>query len=283
MHQAQSLSLGEESEQRRIAILQRQGQSPGLFFLGGFMSDMCGTKAKAVDQLGAQEEVAVTRFDYSGHGQSGSDIAQGTISRWLDEAQAVFESTKGPQILVGSSMGGWLALLLNNRLKAQGEGRVHAIVLIAPATDMTETMRKTFSPEQLHELHNKGRIEKISKYSDQPYIITEQLITDGARHALLSKGSIITGCPVTILQGGLDEDVPPAHALQLLSHLTSDPVTFTLIPDGDHRLSRDQDIALLEQVLRDAIHDARAQAGKDSAEEDLAEEDLAGQDAPKNA
>lgn len=250
MTNAHALTLGEQLEERQIAILRREGDTPGLFFLGGFMSDMRGSKAQAIDQMGAQRGLAVTRFDYSGHGESGGDISQGTISRWLDEAQAVFATTRGPQILIGSSMGGWLALLLNRRLRAEADSRVKAIVLVAPATDMTEDlMRKSFTPEQLHDLHNKGYVEKSSEYSPHPYILTGELIADGARHLLLSKGSIVAGCPVTILQGGKDDDVPPEHALKLLSHLTSDPVTFSLVPDGDHRLSRDEDLELLERAI----------------------------------
>jgi pimeloyl-ACP methyl ester carboxylesterase len=235
---------------RDIAVLRRAGGGPGLFWLGGFKSDMIGSKAGALDTLGAELGLGVTRFDYSGHGVSGGDFLDGTISVWLEDALAVFATTEGPQIVVGSSMGGWLALLLNKTLRESGAHRVAAIVLIAPAVDMTEDlMRATFSPQELHDLHAKGRVEQPSDYSDEPYVLTEKLISDGAKHLLFGKGSIVTGCPVAILQGGRDPDVPPDHALKLLSHLTQDPVTFTLIPDGDHRLSRDQDLEKLKDTV----------------------------------
>lgn len=256
MSTSQALSLGEELEKRQIAILRREGGTPGLFWLGGFMSDMHGTKAEALDHLAAERGLSMTRFDYSGHGESGGTIEDGTISRWLDEAHAVFKTTRGPQIVVASSMGGWLALLLNQRLRDEGQNRVHAMVLVAPAVDMTEDlMRKTFTPEQLHDLHNVGRVEQPSKYGPEPYILTKRLIADGAGHLLFDNGTITTGCPVTILQGGEDPDVPPAHAIKLLVHLTRDPVTFTLVPGGDHRLSRDEDIEMLERAVTEYLDD----------------------------
>jgi pimeloyl-ACP methyl ester carboxylesterase len=243
-------TVGTGAEAREIAIAARAGKSPGLFWLGGFKSDMEGSKALALDALGGEHGLAVTRFDYSGHGQSGGEFLDGSISDWLEDALEVFRTTEGPQIVIGSSMGGWLALLLNRALRQAGEDRVAGIVLIAPAVDMTEDlMRATFTPAELHDLHNKGRVEQPSDYSDEPYVLTEKLIVDGAQHLLFGEGSIETGCPVHILQGGQDTDVPPEHALKLLSHLTLDPVTFTLIPDGDHRLSRDEDLEKLKAVV----------------------------------
>lgn len=249
IEKTERLAVGHGDQSRDIALLHRPGNTPGLFWLGGFRSDMMGSKAQALDALGAQKGLAVTRFDYSGHGQSGGDFLDGTISRWLEEALAVFETTKGPQIVVGSSMGGWLALLVNRALRQRGDERVLAIVLIAPATDMTrDLMRETFTDAELLDLWEKGRVEQPSDYSDEPYILTRALIEDGENH-LLFGAPIRTHCPVAILQGGKDTDVPPAHALKLVSHLVSDPVTFTLIPDGDHRLSRDSDLDLLRQTI----------------------------------
>ncbi|WP_417583234.1 alpha/beta hydrolase [Pelagibacterium sp.] len=245
----ETIKVGNADQARDIATLVRPGQAPGLFWLGGFRSDMVGSKAQALDSFGAEKGLAVTRFDYSGHGQSGGAFLEGTISRWLEEALAVFETTQGPQIVVGSSMGGWLALLLNNALRMRDNDRVQAIVLIAPATDMTrDLMRETFNDAELLDLWEKGRVEQPSDYSDEPYILTRALIEDGENH-LLFGAPIRTHCPVAILQGGHDTDVPPAHALKLVSHLVSDPVTFTLIPDGDHRLSRASDLDLLRQTL----------------------------------
>lgn len=244
------LVVGSGDAARDIAVLSRPGSAPGLFWLGGFRSDMVGSKAQALDAFGAEKGLAVTRFDYSGHGVSGGDFFNGTISLWLEEALAVFAQTMGPQVVVGSSMGGWLALLLNRALREKGEDRVRGIVLIAPAADMTQDlMRDSFTDVELLDLWEKGRVEQPSDYSDEPYVITRELIEDGEKH-LLFGAPIRTYCPVAILQGGKDVDVPPAHALKLVSHLVSDPVTFTLIPDGDHRLSRDQDLEKLRQTIQ---------------------------------
>lgn len=246
---ATTLTVGAAAGARTIAIQTRSGAGPGLFWLGGFRSEMVGTKAMALDAFGAKNELAVTRFDYSGHGQSGGDFLEGTISRWLEEALAVFATTSGPQILVGSSMGGWLALLVNRALRLAGTPRVKALLLIAPATDMTaDLMRANFTPQEARALAETGLVEQTSQYSEVPDPITRALIEDGDSHRLFGS-PIDTGCPVTILQGGRDPDVPPAHALKLVAHLLTDPVTFTLVPDGDHRLSRPQDLTLLEAAL----------------------------------
>lgn len=251
-----TLRVGAGVEGRDIATLQRPGGAPGLFWLGGYRSDMDGGKATALDAFGAARGLAVTRFDYSGHGRSGGDFLDGTISRWLEEALAVFATTTGPQIVIGSSMGGWLALLLNRALRKLGNERVSAIILVAPAVDMTEElMRKGFTSKELKSLKERGVVEQSSGYSSEPYPITQKLIGDGVQHLMFGKG-IETFCPVTILQGGRDRDVPKEHALKLLSHLLSDPVTFTLVPDGDHRLSRDEDLRLLEAAVDRAISDA---------------------------
>jgi len=242
------ITVGTGPDARQIAVEQRSGAAPGLFWLGGFRSDMAGSKAMALDALGAEHGLAVTRFDYSGHGISGGDFNHGTISRWLEEAEAVFARTSGPQIVVGSSMGGWLALLLARALLRRGS-HAHGLVLIAPAPDMTHAlMLPDFTPAEHESLRSNGYVDQPSQYSDTPYRITRALIEDGALH-LLFGGVIETGCPVVILQGGADPDVPPAHAIKLVTHILHDPVTLTLIPDGDHRLSRDEDLAR----LRDAV------------------------------
>jgi pimeloyl-ACP methyl ester carboxylesterase len=249
------IEVGEGTTRRKIAILSRSApldaeEKPGLFWLGGFKSDMMGSKALALDKIGALEGLSVTRFDYSGHGVSGGQFLEGSISQWLADSLAVFNLTNGPQILIGSSMGGWLAMLLNRFLRQNGQSRVAAMVLIAPAIDMTQDlMRQSFSAQEKLDLETKGRVEQPSEYSDEPYVLTKKLIDDGDRHLLFGAGTLSTGCPVVILQGGQDPDVPVAHAMKLLSHLTNDPVVFTLIPDGDHRLSRDQDLAKLKDVI----------------------------------
>ncbi|MEO6013959.1 MAG: alpha/beta hydrolase [Devosia sp.] len=233
---------------RPIAIERRPGTSPGLVWLGGFRSDMTGAKALAVDHFGAERGLAVTRFDYSGHGRSGGDFNQGTISRWLEESLAVFETTSGPQILIGSSMGGWLALLVVRALRRRGIDRVQGLVLIAPATDMTELMLEQMPAKYKKLLDRQGYVEEPSAYSTEPYRINQSLIEDSKAHLLFGR-AIETGCPVTILQGAKDPDVPKEHALKLVQHLINDPVIFTLVPDGDHRLSREQDLALLARTL----------------------------------
>ncbi len=242
------IPVGSGPAARDIAVEQRAGKGPGIFWLGGFRSDMAGGKAMALDALGAEKGLAVTRFDYSGHGISGGDFNHGTISRWLEEAEAVLATTVGPQIIVGSSMGGWIALLLARALLARGKP-AHGLVLIAPAPDMThELMLPDFTPEEHESLQNNGYVDQPSQYSDTPYRINRALIEDGAEH-LLFGGVIETGCPVIILQGGADPDVPPSHAIKLVTHILHDPVTLTLIPDGDHRLSRDEDLARLKDAV----------------------------------
>lgn len=234
---------------RDIAVKQRPGKAPGLFWLGGFKSDMEGSKALALDAFAEENGLACTRFDYSGHGVSGGDFLDGTISRWLEEALTVFALTEGPQIIIGSSMGGWLAMLLNQALREKGDARVAGIVLIAPAIDMTDDlMRATFTDQEREDLQEKGRVEQPSDYSEEPYVLTRALIEDGDKH-LMFGAPIETGCPVHILQGAKDTDVPAGHAIKLLSHLMLDPVTFTLVPEGDHRLSTPEDLDRLRAAL----------------------------------
>jgi pimeloyl-ACP methyl ester carboxylesterase len=241
------VAVGQGEDARTIAMEQRPGNAPGIFWLNGFRSVMSGAKAMALDALGAEKGLEVTRFDYSGHGLSGGDFDLGTISRWLEEAEAAFARTHGPQIVCGSSMGGWIALLLARRLLQRGTP-LKGLVLVAPATDATTRISARMSAEQARDLAEKGYYERVSAYGDGNYRYTRRLIEDGEQHLLL--GSVIeTGCPVHILQGGQDPDVPPEHAQKLLTHILHDPVAFTLIPDGDHRLSREEDLARLRAVV----------------------------------
>lgn len=254
------LTAGTGSDAREIAVLHREGAAPGLVWLGGFRSDMEGTKAEALDAWGAREGHAVTRFDYSGHGRSGGAFLEGTISRWLEEALAVFRAcTQGPQVLVGSSMGGWIALLLNKALQVDDEGeRVAGLVLIAPALDMTkDLMSDAFTPAEWEAMRGNGRVEQPSEYSPEPYILTRDLIEDGERH-LFGPDPFKVGAPVHILQGGQDADVPPPHAQALMERLVHDDAILTMVPDGDHRLSRDEDIALLERAVSSMVQRAAA-------------------------
>jgi pimeloyl-ACP methyl ester carboxylesterase len=243
------LEIGHGDAVCRIAVRRRQGAAPGLMWLGGFKSDMRGTKAEALDSWAAGQGRACVRFDYSGHGESGGAFADGSISRWLAESLAVFDAfCQAPQVLVGSSMGGWLALLLARELRRRapsGPIALAGMVLIAPAVDFTEElMWKRFPREIKQEIETKGVWLRRSQYAEEPYPITAGLIEDGRRHLLLG-GLIETGCPVRILQGVNDPDVPWRHAVELVARLAQDDVVLSLIKDGDHRLSRPEDIERL--------------------------------------
>ncbi|MCX7312324.1 MAG: alpha/beta hydrolase [Hyphomicrobiales bacterium] len=244
---SQFIEAGSGAASRRIAALVRPGTSPGLFWMGGFKSDMGGTKAVALDDWAAAQGRACIRFDYSGHGASSGDFADGTIGRWLEDSVAAFEAlARGPTVLVGSSMGGWLALLLARTLKGRATaGSIAGMVLIAPAVDFTEElMWKRFPPEVRRQIETEGSWQRPSQYSEAPYPITRGLIEDGRKHLLLG-GLIEPGCPVRILQGVKDADVPWQHAIDLSSRLARDDVVLTLVKDGDHRLSRSEDIERL--------------------------------------
>jgi pimeloyl-ACP methyl ester carboxylesterase len=230
---------------------------PGLFWLGGFKSDMKGTKAAALDQWAASQGRACLRFDYSGHGESGGEFTDGTIGRWLAESVAVYtQFAKGPQVVIGSSMGGWLALLLAARLRELKESApqntsLAGMVLIAPAVDFTEElMWKRFPASIKQEIETTGQWLRPSEYSEAQYPITKRLIEEGRNHLLLG-GLIETGCPVHILQGVKDPDVPWRHAQELLARFARDDVVLTLVKDGDHRLSRPEDIERLIAAVKE--------------------------------
>lgn len=242
------LDCGNPPATARIAIRQRSGSGPGVFWLGGFKSDMRGTKAEALDAWAAKRGRAFVRFDYSGHGESGGDFRTGTIGRWLGESLAVYDACcAGPQVVVGSSMGGWLALLLARSLRQRERNEpprssIEGLVLIAPAVDFTEAlMWRKFPAKVKRTILETGEWERPSAYGDAPYPITRTLIEEGRQHLLLG-GLIETGCPVRILQGVQDPDVPWQHAAELVARLAHDDVVLTLVKDGDHRLSRPEDI-----------------------------------------
>jgi pimeloyl-ACP methyl ester carboxylesterase len=247
---------GTGADARRIAVRARAGLSPGLFWLGGFKSDMRGTKAATLDAWAERHGRACTRFDYSGHGESDGAFADGTIGRWLAESLAVFtQCCRGPQVVIGSSMGGWIALLLARALRQRAEQGVAAdaspaaLVLIAPAVDFTEAlMWNRFPAKVKRQIEKDGFWERPSAYGDGPYPITRTLIEEGRNHLMLG-GLIETGCPVRILQGVQDPDVPFAHAMELVSHLAHDDVVITLVKDGDHRLSRPEDLDRLTAAV----------------------------------
>ena len=212
-------------------------QRPGLVWLGGFKSDMQSTKAQRIADWARTKGLAFTRFDYSGHGESQGEFVQGTIGAWFAD-------------LIGSSMGGWITLLMARHLAQTGQAeRLAGLVLIAPAVDFTQALLLPRLPDSARQdLATKGVWYLPSPYAEEPTPITQGLLEDGAKHLLLG-APIRSFCPVHILQGMQDPDVPYAHALTLVEHLASDPVTLTLIKDGDHRLSRDQDIAQLLQAI----------------------------------
>lgn len=238
-----------------IAYRHRKGRTPGLMWLGGYRSDMTGTKAEALADFAQDRSLQFTRHDYSGHGASGGAFRDGTISTWLAQSIAVLDQvTEGPQILIGSSMGGWIALRMVQELNKRGDkGRIAGLLLIAPAPDFTaELMQPQLTKKQKQQIVEQGYLEEVSQYSTEPNIYTRALFEDGEANRVLT-GTIDTHCPVTILQGMQDPDVPHSHALKLVEHLPADNVTLSLIPDGDHRLSRPQDLDLITRSVASLV------------------------------
>ena len=230
----------ERPDGERIAWRRIDGRGPTILWLGGYRSDMMGTKAQALAAWAHERDRSFLRFDYFGHGESSGDFfAGGCITRWRADALAVIdELTEGPLLLAGASMGGWLSLLA----AAARPGRVRAMVLIAPAPDFTEALMKPqFTPEVLRALEEDGVWIEPSEYDPAGLPITRLLIEDGARWSVLP-GPLAFDGPVRILQGARDESVPWTHAHEIVAALAGDDVVFTLIKDGDHRLSRPQDL-----------------------------------------
>jgi pimeloyl-ACP methyl ester carboxylesterase len=256
-----------DSSGARLAVEVRAGRAAGdrpagFFWLGGWRSDMSGTKAAALDEWCGQTGRPCCRFDYSGHGQSSGDWRDGTISGWLAESLAVFDAVApGRQILVGSSMGGWIALRMAGELARRGEGnRVAGMLLIAPAPDFTHALIvPSLTAAQKRRLAADGHVEIASAYSPEPNRYSAALIEDGARNLVLD-GPIELRCPVRILQGEADAEVPAGHALRLAALLPQALLAVTLVPGGDHRLSRPQDIALMLRAAGDLAALAEAQA-----------------------
>src|SRR5215470_11160666 len=240
-HETLTLPDGAAIAYRRVAA--RAGDVwPGIVFLSGFASDMTGTKAAALAAWAEARGRAFLRFDYSGHGRSSGAFRDGTIGRWSEDALAVLDRlTQGPQILVGSSMGGWIMLLL---ALARPE-RISGLIGLAPAPDFTEELIfRTLSENDRAKLLHDGKLEQPSDYSPEPYVITRALIEDGRKNLLLG-GPIAIDAPVRLLHGLNDPDVPHEISLRLQQKLASQDVVVNLIKDGDHRLSRPQDLARL--------------------------------------
>ncbi len=228
-----------------LAFRRLAGAGPGVVFLGGFMSDMTGDKAGALSDFCRARGRAFLRFDYRGHGASGGRFEEAVLSDWLADSLAMLDGmTEGPQILVGSSMGGWLMLLA---ALARPE-RVHGLVGIAPAPDFVRRMAAALAPEERRALDRQGFFLRPSDYGDGPYTITRALLEDGERHCLLD-GPIPIRRPVRFLHGMRDDAVPWRQTLQLVERLEGEDVRATFVKDGDHRLSRPADLALLTRTL----------------------------------
>jgi pimeloyl-ACP methyl ester carboxylesterase len=249
---AEQASFLPRGDGERLAFVKRNGRAPGIVWLGGFKSDMEGNKARALDAWAARHGRPVVRFDYFGHGRSTGNFREGTITRWRDDALAVIDTlTSGRQILIGSSMGAWLALLC----AMLRPGRVAGLLLIAPATDFTETLLWRRLPDEARRaIEENGEWLSPSAYYREPYPITRALIEDGRNHLLLDRGPLRLGRPVQILQGMRDPDVPWRHAVALAEMLEGE-VKLVLVRNGDHRLSTPSDLRLLERELGVLIDD----------------------------
>jgi pimeloyl-ACP methyl ester carboxylesterase len=241
----------------RVATLglpARTTGKPGLVWLQGFKSEMTSTKATHLAGWCEKTGLGLTRFDYSGHGQSGGKFEDGTLGQWLGESiEVITRQSQGPQILVGSSMGGFMALLatrhFNGRAKEGEALRIAGLVLIAPAWDMiTELMWPRLPPEGRMMIERSGVWQRPSHYGDGPYPITRNLIEEGRRHSIAGTG-FDPRCPVRILHGMQDPDVPWQHSQRLIDELAGADVRLTLIKDGEHRLSREDDLALLTATI----------------------------------
>jgi pimeloyl-ACP methyl ester carboxylesterase len=237
-----AISITMPDDGRIIRGLVDDGAGPTVVWLGGFRSDMTGSKAEAVAASGRAHGRKVVRFDYSGHGATGGDFEAGRIGRWLDEARAVVAAEAGEDfILVGSSMGGWMALLLAREKPAGLRG----LVLVAPAPDFTEKLFYPALPAEVRARVDAGEtIDIPGEYGSPDYRLAADFFHDGARHNLLD-GPLRLGVPVIILQGMADTSVPHTHARRIVDRLVDDDVVLTLVKDGDHRLSRPADIDLL--------------------------------------
>ena len=234
---------------RKIAFHQSEGAGPGVVFLGGFRSDMTGTKAVFLQNWAARQGRAFLRFDYSGHGQSPGNFLDGAIGDWFEDALAVLALTTGPQVLVGSSMGGWIALLLARAVPQ----RIAGLVGIAAAPDFTEdSMWAGFSENQRAEVMAKGQIATPSEYSADPYIITRRLIVEG-RGRLVLRSPLNLPFPARFLQGADDVDVPPAVALRLFGHAIGSDVRLTLVKGADHRFSTPDCLSLIAETVADVL------------------------------
>jgi len=240
----------ETPQGRRIAYDRVEGAGPGVVFLGGFRSDKEGTKAVALDAWAKRRRQAFLRFDYSGHGKSSGDFLDGCIGDWLADAQAAITTlTEGPQVLVGSSMGGWISLLFARAMP----DKVAGLVTVAAAPDFTEdSMWAGFSEGERQDLLTRGRVEMPSDYSDEPYVITKRLIEEGRDHLVL-RAPLDLPFPVRFLQGTADPEVPVPVALRLLDHVTGPDIRLTLVKGADHRFSTPECLTLIERTVEKVL------------------------------
>ncbi len=248
MNSPRRLTRGDDAT---IAYERLAGGAPGIVFFGGFRSDMTGTKALFLEDYCRRRGQAYVRFDYFGHGASSGDAASGTIGRWAEDAIAVIDSlTEGKQILVGSSMGGWVMLLA----ALARASRVHALVGVAAAPDFTEDLVwPRLTPAQQRELLEGGAVTLLSEYDSAGYTYRLGLFEDGKQH-LVMRGAIALDCPVRLLHGMRDDAVPWQTSRSLAERLDSRDVAVTLVKDGDHRLSRQADLARLGRTLDELIN-----------------------------
>lgn len=236
-------------EGRRIAHDRTAGRGPGVVFLGGFRSDKEGTKALALEAWARAEGRAFLRFDYSGHGESSGDFLDGSIGDWFEDARAaILALTEGPQILVGSSMGGWIALLMARECPE----KVAGLVTVAAAPDFTEGMWAAFSGDERRALMEAGRVALASDYSDAPYVITRRLIEEG-RGRLVMNAPLHLPMPVRMLQGTADTDVPLPVAVRLIGHAEGPDIRLTVVKGADHRFSTPDCLRLIELSVAEVL------------------------------
>jgi pimeloyl-ACP methyl ester carboxylesterase len=235
---------------RKRVATDRTRDCAGIVFLPGFRSDMSGTKATFLDEFCAARGLGYVRFDYSGHGESGGRFEGGTIGAWVEDAVTIIDlASEGPLLLVGSSMGGWIMLLA----ALARPKRIMGLVGLAPAPDFTEALIwNALSDDQRNRLLETGRLQMPSDYSEEPTVITRALIEEGRRHLLLS-APIGIRCPVRLLHGMADPDVPYRLSLELAERIVSNDVRVTLVKNGDHRLSRADDLTLLGRTIEELL------------------------------
>lgn len=243
-------------EGRRIAHDRLEGAGPGVVFLGGFRSDKEGTKALALEAWARRQGRAFLRFDYSGHGASSGDFLAGAIGDWFEDARAaILALTVGPQVLVGSSMGGWISLLMAR----EHPGKVAGLVTVAAAPDFTEDMWARFTAQERRALMAEGRVAQPSDYSDEPYVITRRLIEEGRRRLVLT-APLSLPMPVRMLQGTADTDVSVEVALRLLHHADGPDIRLTLVRGADHRFSTPECLRLIEAAVAEVLQRAPGDA-----------------------